>query len=83
MKIKGIMVDMLCKLDNSYDPYVTMDKDMKVPYVHVLKAIYGMLVSALLVYKKFASDLIKYGFNLNPYDPCIADKMVNDTQMTV
>jgi hypothetical protein len=83
MKIKRVMGDMLCKLDNSYEPYVTMEKDMKVLYVHVLKAIYGMLVSALVFYKKFASDLIKYGFNLNPYDPCIANKMVNDAQITV
>jgi hypothetical protein len=55
MKIKGVMVDMPCKLDNSYEPYVTMEKDMKVLYVHVLKAIHGMLASALLFYKKFAS----------------------------
>jgi hypothetical protein len=42
-----------------------------------------MLASALLFYKKFASDLTRYGFVLNPYDPCVANKMVHDTQMNV
>lgn len=83
MKIKGVMVDMLCRLDSAYEEFVIIEKDVKVLYVHVLKAIYGMLASALLFYKKFASDLRRYGFVLNPYDPCVANKMVHDTQMTV
>jgi hypothetical protein len=77
------MVDMLCSLDIAYDEFVIIEKDVKVLYVHVLKVNYSMLALALLFYKKFASDLMRYSFVLNPYDPCVANKMVHDTQMTM
>jgi hypothetical protein len=37
----------------------------------------------MLFYKKLVKDLQAYGFELNPYDPCVANKMVDGTQMTV
>jgi hypothetical protein len=40
-------------------------------------------MSAMLFYKKLVSDLQSYGFELNPYDPCVANKMVHGSQMTV
>ena len=49
----------------------------------MLKALYGLLRSALLFYKKLSSDLENMGFEINPYDPCVANKMVNGSQMTV
>ena len=49
----------------------------------VLKAIYGMLQSALLFYQQFRKDLEEYGFIFNPYDPCVANKMVNGKQFTI
>jgi hypothetical protein len=47
------------------------------------KAIYGLLRSALLFYKKLVANLESIGFKLNPYDPCEANKEVNGTQMMV
>eukprot|EP00804_Cyclotella_cryptica_P008705 CCRYP_018534-RA/>CCRYP_018534-RA protein AED:0.44 eAED:0.44 QI:0/-1/0/1/-1/0/1/0/198 len=47
------------------------------------KAMYGLLRSALLFYLKLRKDLEAFGFMINDYDPCIANKMVNGTQMTV
>jgi Reverse transcriptase (RNA-dependent DNA polymerase) len=52
-------------------------------YLRVKKAIYGMLESALLFYKKLSGDLIRYGFEVNPYDPCVANKTFNHAQLTV
>jgi hypothetical protein len=49
----------------------------------MLKAMYGLLRSALLFYLKLVKDLTDYGFELNPYDPCVANKMVDGKQMTV
>jgi hypothetical protein len=49
----------------------------------VTKAIYGLLVLAMLFYQKLAGDLTKYGFEINPYDPCVANKMVQGQQLTV
>ena len=42
-----------------------------------------MLRSALLFYKKLRKDLESQGFVVNPYDPCVANKIVNGKQLTV
>ena len=46
-------------------------------YVQTNKALYGLLQSALLFYKKLQKDLEGYGFVINPYDPCVANTMIN------
>jgi len=84
MKITGVLVDMLVKLQPEiYKDYVVLENGKKVVYVQVLRAIYGMLQAALLWYKKFREDLEKEGFKFNPYDPCVANRMVNKKQHTV
>ena len=35
-----------------------------------------MLILALLWYKRFRQDLKKIGFEFNPYDPCVANRIV-------
>jgi hypothetical protein len=42
-----------------------------------------MMKSALLFYRKLVSELRKMGFVINPYDPCVANKMINGTQMSI
>ncbi len=42
-----------------------------------------MMKSALLFYRKLISELKGMGFEVNPYDPCVANKMINGSQMTV
>ena len=84
MKMRGPIVDMLVELDyNLYHDKVVYEKKEKVLYVHVKKAIYGMIQSSLMFYKKLRADLESEGFKINPYDPCIANKMVNGKQMTI
>ena len=88
MKIKGVLVDMLVELDPvTFQDYVYEykkgKKAHKVIYVRMLKALYGMLVSSLLHYKKFVSDITGIGFEINPYDPCVANRIVNNKQHTV
>jgi hypothetical protein len=69
---------------NLYRKYISMDaKGSAILYVKMQKAIYGLLRSALLFYKKLVSNLESTGFKLNPYDPCVTNKTVNGTQMTV
>jgi hypothetical protein len=70
-------------MDSEYEKFVVTRDNEAVLYVHVLKALYGMLVSAMLFYKKLNNDLIEYGFKVNPYDPCVANKIVRGRQMTV
>ena len=67
----------------TYQSQYVIKKGKKVLYLHVKKAIYGMLQSGLLYYQKFRKDIEEYGFKINPYDPCIANKMVNGKQLTI
>ncbi len=39
--------------------------------------------SALLFYRKLVAELRDMGFEINPYNPCVANQTVNGTQMTV
>lgn len=84
MKIRGALVDMLVDIaPDAYAEFVTFQHGQKVLYVRMLKALYGMLTSSLLYYKKFKKDMEEIGFELNPYDPCVANRVVNGKQHTV
>jgi hypothetical protein len=62
---------------------VILEKGKSVLYLRLQKALYGMMKSALLFYRKLVSELREMGFTINPYDPCVANKTVNGTQMTI
>ncbi len=66
-----------------YGQHVVYENGRKVLYVQVLRAIYGMLIAALLWYKQFRGALEKDGLEFNPCDPCVANKMVNGKQHTI
>ena len=36
-----------------------------------------------MFYRKLVKDLEEYVFEINPYDPCVANKMLNGIQMIV
>ncbi len=62
----------------------TVDKfGQKLLYIKLAKALYGMMKSALLLYRKLITELREKGFELNPYDPCVANAIVNGKQITV
>ena len=53
MKITGVLVDYLVEIaPEVYADYVVIEKGKRVLYVEVLRALYGMLIAALLWYKK-------------------------------
>ena len=80
-QITGVLVDMLVQLaPEIYGPYIVFEKQWKVIYVQVLKAIYGMLQAAWLWYNKFQKELEKEGFEFNPYDPCVGNRTKNTSQ---
>ncbi len=84
MKITGVLIDYLVRLaPDEYGPFVVMENGKRVLYLQVLKALYGMLVAALLWYKKFKRDLESIGFVFNPYDPCVANRTIRGKQHTV
>jgi hypothetical protein len=84
MKVKGKLVELLVLMDpNLYAPYVTQENNKPVIYVEILKALYGMIKSPLLFYRKLRKDLEDVGFKINPYDVCVANKVVDGYQLTV
>jgi len=49
----------------------------------MLKALYRMMITSILYDKKFRKDIKSIGFEVNPYDICVANRMVNRKQHTV
>ena len=83
MKVRGDLVEWLCQINPaSYAPYVVIERRMKVLYLQVTKAIYGMLQAGLFWYRKLRSDL-EVGFVFNNYDPCVVNWMKKGDQHTI
>ena len=80
MRLDGILAELMVKVAPTlYRKFVTTNaKGKSVLYVQLEKAVYGMMKSALLFYWKLVADLISLGFEINPYDPCVANKIINN-----
>ena len=68
-----------------YRKYVAMDKKgTKILYVKLQKALYGLMQASLLFYRKLQRELEAYGFEINLYNPCVANKTTDGgKQLTV
>ena len=59
-------------------------KGTKILYMKLQKALYGLMWASLLFYWKLRTELEAYGFEINPYDPCVANKITEGgKQLTV
>ncbi len=84
VKFEGEIAEMLVKLDPKlYCKYVRDENGKSVLYVELLKALYGTLKAALLFWKLLSKILVSWGFVINPYDWCVANKMINGKQCTI
>jgi hypothetical protein len=85
IKICGVLIDILVQIaPNVYKSYVMTDKKgTKQLLVQCQNALYGTMVASLLYYRKFTKSLMSVGFEINLYDPCVANKIVNGMQMTI
>ena len=85
IRFRGALADyMIAVAPDFYGPYAIKDsKGETILYVRILNALYGIMKAALLYYEKFVKDITAKGFVINPYDPCVANKMVNGKQLTI
>ena len=85
IKLRGVLVDILVALaPDVYKSYTSTDKKGSIQLlVQCQNALYGTMVASLLYYRKFTKSLTGIGFELNPYDPCVANKMIDGKQMTI
>jgi len=49
----------------------------------VLKALYGIIESALLLYELYVTVLKEEGFAVNAEDKCVANKIINGSQYII
>eukprot|EP00957_Ditylum_brightwellii_P128449 9797053-Ditylum_brightwellii.AAC.1 len=84
MKIEGTMAELLTKLDpKMYRKYLRNKKGKPVLYVQLKKALYGTLRAALLFWQNLSATLQEWGFEIYPYDWCVANKTINGEQCTI
>ena len=84
MKLEGKMAELMVRIDPKlYRKYIQIESGRQVLYVELEKALYSTLTGAFLFWKKLSKQLIEWGFDLNPYDSCVANKMINDIQCTI
>ena len=73
----------MCEVNKEFREDVRFKNGKKVLYVQILKALYGMIESALLRYTLYAHVLQKQGFVINNIDKCVANKVINGKQCTI
>ena len=84
IKLRGVLVDILCKIYSYYKEYVTRYKrGVKKLLLSFQNALYGTMVASLLYNHKFTKSLTSIGFEINPYDPCVANKVIDRSQMKI
>jgi Reverse transcriptase (RNA-dependent DNA polymerase) len=83
IKLEGELVDLLIRLDATYKEFVTVENGKRVIYTKLNKALYGTMQASLLFWRKFKKFLTDLGYEENPYDSCVVNKMINGKQCTV
>ena len=85
VRLEGPLATLLAKVNPQlYNKYLESDRKGKpVMYVKLKKALYGTLQAAMLFCKDLTSKLKRWGYEINPYDWCVANKMVSGAQCTV
>lgn len=84
MRFEGTMAELLVRIDpKMYREHLIMENGKKILYVELKKALYGTLRAALLFWQHLTEVLKKWGFIVNPYDRCVANKNINGSQCTI
>ena len=84
VKFNGGLIDLICQVDPSFSKFVSMGNGKRVLYTKLNKALYGTLQASRLFWERLTNFLVnENGFEHNPYDFCVVNKMVNSKQMTI
>jgi hypothetical protein len=84
VKLEGVMAEVILRIyPTLYTKYATKENGKEVIYVILTKALYGTLQAALLFWQNLSTQLKEWGFEINPYDFCVANKTINGKQCTI
>ena len=73
----------MCNVNEEHRKNVVIENGKRVLYMKVVRSIYGCMQYFLLWYNLYANTLKDMGFEINSYDKCIANKMINGNQCTI
>ena len=84
IRLDGPLVDLLIKVDPSYQSFVCHERGQRVIYTCLNKALYGTLQAAMLFWKELPKFITAdLGFTMNPFDSCVANKIIDGKQCTI
>ena len=79
IKLIGVLVDILYEITSEHKA----KRGVKKYLLHCQSALYGKMVASMLYYCKFIKSFTSIGFDINPYDPCVATNVIDNSQMTI
>jgi len=85
MLLEGTIAKSIIKLEPSlYRKHVWYNRKGKpMLYVQLKKALYGTLQAALLFCRLLSNTIQEWGFKINEYDQCVANKTIKGKQCTI
>ena len=85
IRLRGKLAElMVATTPEIYKKYITVNRKGELfLYMEAINALYRIMKVALIFYIKFVANLKSVGFELNPYDPCLENKIVDGAQLTV
>ena len=84
LHLQQTLADLLVKCDpRLYHKYVVTEGGQQVLYIELIKALYSTLRAAFLFWWRLSRKLVEWGFTINPYDWCVANKLIQGTQCMI
>ena len=85
INIRGILVEILLDIaPDVYGLYVTTDRKLiKKLITQCMNYVYGTMVASILFYCKFLKTSKLNIFEIDPYDTCVANRLVNGLQQSI
>jgi len=84
VRFQGTLAELLSRINPKlYRKYVYEEKGKPVLYAKLAKTLYGTLRAALLFWRNLTQALNEWGFEINRYEPCVANKNINGKQCTI
>ena len=83
--MEGAMATLLEEIDPEYyKDFISTDKcGGKFMYAESKKAIYVTLEASLLFWAKLSKSLEEMGYQINEYDWCVMNKIIDNKQCTI
>jgi hypothetical protein len=80
MRLHPMVAEVLCKVDEKYNDYRNADGSI---VVRLVKALYGLVESALLWYRELTSTLLQLGYEVNPFEKCVFVKKLQEKVVSI